>query len=208
VVAELRHNDARELANLAGTAFQTWEIQEEDKGVTQNMVDSGAKYDAVSKSLKDGQVHGEKIDYRARGPPHAQLWAAMSLHLVNCMDALDDGSDGCKESEKKVFYQYFQQHINAKIPQQVAKHALHFRHRKYKHASKKAREGDRQDAEGRLTFAFSHDEPGREARSLMIQVLNNAEVSKAAHLMGPAPRGPPEREAARHLALIDKGKSD
>eukprot|EP00959_Pyramimonas_sp_CCMP1952_P440103 9214009-Pyramimonas_sp.AAC.1 len=109
-------------------------------------------------------MNGEKIDYRAGGPPHAQLRAAVPPHLVNCMDTLPDGIDGHKESEKKVFHQYFQQHINAKTPQQVAKHARHFRHRKYKCTSKKAREEDNDKTpKGRLTFAFSHDEPGREA---------------------------------------------
>eukprot|EP00959_Pyramimonas_sp_CCMP1952_P001604 33105-Pyramimonas_sp.AAC.1 len=86
------------------------------------MIDAGGKYDAASKSLKGRQMNGEKIDFRARGPPHVQLWAAVSFHLVNCMDTFLEGGDGYKESEKKVFPQYFQQHINARTPQQVAKH--------------------------------------------------------------------------------------
>eukprot|EP00959_Pyramimonas_sp_CCMP1952_P168990 3530202-Pyramimonas_sp.AAC.1 len=117
------------------------------------------------------------------------------------MGAFLDGSDGCKESQKKVFNRYFQQRINAKTPQQAAKHALHFRRRKYKRASKKAREEDSDKTpKGRLTFALSYDEPDREARSLMIQFLNSAGGSKAAQLMGLAPLAGPWRGRQRQRA--------
>eukprot|EP00959_Pyramimonas_sp_CCMP1952_P233830 4886312-Pyramimonas_sp.AAC.1 len=98
------------------------------------------------------------------------------------MDTFLDGSETYKESEKKVFYGYFQKHLAQKLPTDVAKHALHLRYKKSK--PKKNQDGAAVAAEGkkgRLTFAFSYDEPGREARSLLIQFLNS-DKAKATQL--------------------------
>ena len=204
LVAKLCLNDARELANIAGTVFQTWEMLEEAKSSGPKiMIEAGLKYDEVSKALKVKSTNGEAVDYRARGPPHVQVWAALCLHLVNNMDSFLEGSDVHKASESKVFKDYFEKYMNTQTPTQVAKHVLHFRYRKYK--GKKDQDPPEGGKKGRLTFAFSYDGPGKEARSLLTQFLNNEKVSCATQLVGPAPRGPLEREAARILSLIERG---
>ncbi|CAK0824176.1 unnamed protein product [Prorocentrum cordatum] len=172
VITKLRLNDAREMANLAGAVYQTWETTETANHFTQIMIDAGLKYDEVSKNLKERQQAGEDVDSRARGPPHVQVWGALAMSLANQIDTFLDGSETYKESEKKVFYEYFQKHLAQKLPTDVAKH----------------------EKKGRLTFAFSYDEPGREARSLSIQFLNS-DKGKATQL----------REAARLLAIFEKG---
>ncbi|CAK0838117.1 unnamed protein product, partial [Prorocentrum cordatum] len=146
---------------------------------TQIMIDAGLKYDEV--------------------------WGALAMSLVNQMDTFLDGSDTYKESEKKVFYEYFQKHLAQKLPTDVAKQVLHFRYKKFKPTKNQDRATvAAEEKKGRLTFAFSYDEPGREARSLLIQFLNS-DKAKATQLVGPAPRGPLEREAARLLAIFEKG---
>eukprot|EP00959_Pyramimonas_sp_CCMP1952_P397206 8322643-Pyramimonas_sp.AAC.1 len=65
------------------------------------MIDAGLKYDDVSKNRKERQQAGENVDFRARGPPHVQVWGALAMSFGNQMDTFLDGSETYKESEKK-----------------------------------------------------------------------------------------------------------
>ncbi|CAK0798368.1 unnamed protein product, partial [Prorocentrum cordatum] len=197
-IAKLCLDDARELANLAGAVYQTWEATEA----------AGLEHDESSNDLRERQQGGESVDFRARGPPRAPVWGALAMSRANQMDSFLDGSETYKESEKKEFHEYFQKRLAQKQPTDAAKHALHFRWKKSK--PKKNQVGATMAAEekkGRPTFAFSYDEPGREARSLLMQFLNSDKAT-ATQLAGPAPRGPLEREAARPLAIFEKGGKD
>eukprot|EP00959_Pyramimonas_sp_CCMP1952_P016795 356206-Pyramimonas_sp.AAC.1 len=72
-LAKLCLTSARELANLAGAVYQTWELLETSDGATQLMINSGLKSDEVSRQMKERQRAGEKVDFRARGPPHTAV---------------------------------------------------------------------------------------------------------------------------------------
>ncbi|CAK0830269.1 unnamed protein product [Prorocentrum cordatum] len=197
------------LANLAGAVYQTWELLESGDGVTQIMIDSGVKYDEMSRHMKERQRAGEKVDFRARGPPHVQLWAAVCLNLAtNVKPFIQGGKEEYVEAETKKFHGYFTKYIHGAAPHTVGNHVLHFRYRKHK-GRKTETSGSssqqQQTKKGRVTFAFSYNEPGMLASELVLWWLNYEEGQKRAEqLVGPAPKGPLEREAARILSLIEK----
>ncbi|CAK0885066.1 unnamed protein product, partial [Prorocentrum cordatum] len=188
LLTKLCLTSARELANLAGAVYQTWELLEASDGVTQLMIDSGLKCDDMSKQMKERQRAGEKVDFRTRGSPHVQLRASVCPNLVTSAKTFIQGREEYIESET------------------VGKHALHFRDRKYK-GRKNETSGSasqQQAKKGRLTFAFICDEPGMLARELITWFLKHEEdQERAEQLVGPAPKGPLEREAARILNLIE-----
>ncbi|CAK0841519.1 unnamed protein product [Prorocentrum cordatum] len=187
---------------------KTWELLESGDGVTQLMIDSGLKYDEMSRQMKERQRAGEKVDFRARGPPHVQLWAAVCLNLVtNVKKFTQGGKEEYVEAETKKFNGYFTKYIQSAAPHTVGNHVLHFRYRKHKgrKTETSGSSSQQQTKEGRMTFAFSYNEPGMMARELVLWWLNYEEDQKRAEqLIGPAPKGPLEREAARILNIIEK----
>ncbi|CAK0799719.1 unnamed protein product, partial [Prorocentrum cordatum] len=155
---------ARELANLAGAVYQTWELLETSDGVTQLMINSGLKYDEMSRHMKERQRAGEKVDFRARGPPRAQLWAAVCLNrATNVETFIQGGKEEYAKTEAKKFNGYFAKYIQNAAPQTVGKHALHFGYRQHKGRKSETSGSSNQQQQtkkGRLTFASSYDEPG------------------------------------------------
>eukprot|EP00959_Pyramimonas_sp_CCMP1952_P244917 5118953-Pyramimonas_sp.AAC.1 len=91
------------------------------------MIDSGLKYDEMPRQMKERQRAGEEVDCRARGPPHAQLWAAAPLNLVtNVKKFIRGGKEECVEAETKKLNGYFAKYIQSAAPHTVGNHALHF----------------------------------------------------------------------------------
>eukprot|EP00959_Pyramimonas_sp_CCMP1952_P078800 1647243-Pyramimonas_sp.AAC.1 len=122
VITKLRLNDARELANLAGTVYQTWEIIETADSLTQIMIDAGLKYDDVSQQKNSRSAsRPAKTSISVQEDRHTcRSGGALAMSLVNQMDTFLGGSETYKESEHKVFYEYFQKHLAQKLPADVA----------------------------------------------------------------------------------------
>ncbi|CAK0903130.1 unnamed protein product, partial [Prorocentrum cordatum] len=184
---------ARELANLAGAVHQARGPLETSDGATQLMIDSGLKYDEMSRQMKERQRAGEKVDFRARGPPRVQLWAAVCLNLVtNVKRFIQGGKEEYAETEANKFNGYFAKYIQSAAPQTAGNHALHFRHRKHKGRKTETSGSSSQQQQmkkGRLTFAFGYKEPGMLARELIFWWLNYEEdQGRAEQLIGPAPK--------------------
>ncbi|CAK0868580.1 unnamed protein product, partial [Prorocentrum cordatum] len=96
-------SSSRELANLAGTVFQTWELAESGGGITEIMIQSGIK-----------------------------CGAAASLYLINTAAVFLDGKPEYIEGENKKFHEYVTKYAQAAEPTTVGKLVLHFRYRVYK----------------------------------------------------------------------------
>ena len=98
---------------------------------------------------------------------------------------------------------YFNKRVANSEPRVVGRHILHFRYKKYKGKGEEAQGSQGVVRKGRFMFAMSFDEAGSQARDLFTTFLHSS-ASQAEQLIGPAPRGPLEREASRLLQLIDK----
>ena len=147
------------------------------------MTSAGAAYDAESKDMKKRADEGEAIDFKARGPPYLRVWLAML-------------KAGAKEypAVQKDIEAYWRDVVLAGDALSLGTHVRYCRLR----VNKKKIEG--KELQAHVIIAIDSDTgPGK----VMVEVVDKLMMAmNGKRTVGPPPRGPLERDAARLLALL------
>ena len=182
ILTKLVLTNSRELADLTSTVYKTWEV--EIKGsVVEAMAKAGADYDSESKELKKKSEAGEKVDFKARGPPYLRVWLAMLQAAAKEFEGLSKDIEG-----------YWVNVVQKGDANSLGSHVRYCRLRK----NKRKEEGE--ELKGHIVIAIDADT--MVGQTVVEMVGNIMEAMKGKRTVGPPPRGPLERDAARLLARL------
>ena len=182
ILARLVLSDSRAIAELTATVYTTWAMDYVEDSFTDEMENAGRHYQEISQDLAGRRKKGEDIDFKARGPPHLHVFMSGLMWL-----AKQETKHG---KETKAFYM---EYIKPLSLHAVGEIVLHWQWKRNKNEASL-------EKKGRLIVAIDSDHDlGRR----LIPIVRNAVMEmKGERLVGPAPRGPLERDAAKILNTL------
>lgn len=192
--AKLAMATAKQVASLEANMYDTFLLPEKPGSLGEKLAQVGIDYDKESKQMKARQAAGENVHWKARGSPHIRLFAE-ALHWMWKASAKDGSLPD--EEFHAVVLDFWKNVVMGKTAAQLEEVCKQFRYRK----GRATEEGDKF---GVLAIAFAPKGVGVKLAAPVVGYLKLLEGSQV--LAGAAPRGPLEREAARHLQAVDKGK--